>query len=127
MSAPFGLIDFLSPPAFIIVAVLAVLLYGERLPEVAKKFGKNFVDFKKSIQGIREEFEAAVNNVSTSVTSAVSSIEESVDREEATAPKFEPPPAAAPEGLHEEPTAPRFQPPPLPSAGESSVDQSPRA
>ena len=98
--ALFGFLDFLGPSGIIIVAVIAVLLYGERLPEVARTFGKNFLELKKSMQGVRQELEAAARDVTTSVRESIEK-PEPVDREEATAPKFEPPPsqpAAAPEG-----------------------------
>lgn len=96
MVALFGFLDFLGPSELIIVAVVAVLLYGERLPEVAKSFGKNFMDLKKSVQGIREEFEAAATDVTSTVTKSVHK-EEAADRDEATAPKFEPPMESSPE------------------------------
>jgi sec-independent protein translocase protein TatA len=93
MNLPLGLFDsFLSPQTMLILAIVAVLLYGERLPEVARSFGKQFMDFKKSIQGIREEFEAATRDV-TSTAERPHRKEEPIDREEATAPKFEPPPS----------------------------------
>ena len=96
MTALFGFLDFLGPSELIIVAVVAVLLYGERLPEVARTFGKQFMDLKKSVQGVREEFEAAATNVTSSVTQSAKK-EEATDRDEATAPKFEPPPEAGSE------------------------------
>ena len=98
--ALFAFLDFLGPSGIIIVAVIAVLLYGERLPEVARTFGKNFLELKKSMQGVREELEAAARDVTTSVRQSIEK-PEPVDREEATAPKFEPPlnpPAADPGG-----------------------------
>jgi sec-independent protein translocase protein TatA len=98
--ALFGFFDFLGPSGIILVAVIAVLLYGERLPEVARTFGKNFLELKKSIQGVRQELEAAARDVTTSVRESIEK-PQPVDREEATAPKFEPPPrpsAEEPEG-----------------------------
>ncbi|MGD0899974.1 MAG: twin-arginine translocase TatA/TatE family subunit [Thermoguttaceae bacterium] len=92
MVAVLGFLDFFGPSGLLIVAVIAVLLYGERLPEVAKSFGKNFLDLKKSIQGIREELEAATRDATTTVTQSIGK-REPTDREEATAPKFEPPPS----------------------------------
>jgi sec-independent protein translocase protein TatA len=114
--ALFGFLDFLGPSGIIIVAVIAVLLYGERLPEVARTFGKNFLELKKSIQGVRQELEAAARDVTTSVRQSIEN-PEPADREEATAPKFEPPPSQSaedPEGAP--PMAPKFEPPPRPSA-----------
>ena len=85
--------DFFGPPELIIVAIVAVLLYGERLPAVAGSFGKKFLELKKSMQGIRDELQAAASDVTTSVRQSVEK-QGPVDREEATAPKFEPPPGA---------------------------------
>jgi sec-independent protein translocase protein TatA len=116
--ALFAFLDFLGPSGIIIVAVIAVLLYGERLPEVARTFGKNFLELKKSMQGVREELEAAARDVTTSVRQSIEK-PEPVDREEATAPKFEPPPspsAAEIEGVA--PTAPKFEPPLNPPAAD---------
>ena len=71
---------------------LAVLLYGERLPEVARSFGKQFMELQKGVRGIQREIENAV----TSATSVDTTprVQEPEDREEATAPKFEPPPSS---------------------------------
>jgi sec-independent protein translocase protein TatA len=96
MSPLFGLFDILGAPGLLIIGVIAILLYGERLPEVARSFGKQFMEFKRSVQGIREDFEQAARDA---MNSAEQSVQQSVakpqreDREEATAPKFVPPPA----------------------------------
>jgi sec-independent protein translocase protein TatA len=92
MVALFGFFDLLGSSELLIIAVIAVLLYGERLPEVARSFGKQFVEFKKSLQGIREDIESAASDATSAVTRSVSTVE-NYDREEATAPKFEPPPS----------------------------------
>ena len=102
--------SFLSPPTMILLLVIAVLLYGERLPEVAKSWGKQFVDLKKSFQGLRDQFDSVTREITNSVDVSLPREEWTADREEATAPKFEPPPsdpapAVAPEGpslLHSE-------------------------
>ena len=79
----------LGPPEMIIIGVLAVLLFGNKLPEVAKNMGKSFNDFKKGMHGVEDEVNSATR--STASTARVArSIE---DREEASTPKFEPPPA----------------------------------
>jgi sec-independent protein translocase protein TatA len=85
----------LGPMEFIIVGVIAVLLFGNRLPEVAKSIGKGFGEFKKGMSGIEEDLNSAsrssYSSASYSQTSRPARAIE--DREEATAPKFEPPPA----------------------------------
>ncbi|MEM9020999.1 MAG: twin-arginine translocase TatA/TatE family subunit [Planctomycetota bacterium] len=55
---------FLGPigwPEMVILAVLGVLIFGKRLPEVGKSIGKGIVEFKKGLAGIDEEVEEAVN------------------------------------------------------------------
>jgi len=37
------------------IAVLGVLLFGKRLPEMSRSFGKMFVDFKKGLSGMQDE------------------------------------------------------------------------
>ena len=76
-----------GPMEMLIIGAIAVLLFGKRLPEVGRSLGKGIVEFKKGVRGIEEEFESA-----TSVTSADTAYQTpGPDREEATAPKFEPP------------------------------------
>ena len=82
----------LSPSTLLILGALAVLLFGERLPEVARSVGKGFMEFKKGMKGIEQEIRSAVDSAATSVTSAIPH-DDAAEREEATAPKFEPPPA----------------------------------
>ena len=81
-----------SPTTLLILGALAVLLFGERLPEVARSVGKGFMEFKKGMKGIEQEIRSAVDSATTSVTSATH-LDDAAEREEATAPKFEPPPA----------------------------------
>ena len=86
----FPLFAFLDNPVMmLILGALAVLLFGERLPEVAKSFGKQFMELKNGVHGIQREIENAVNSA-TSIDTP-SRYQEPEDREEATAPKFEPP------------------------------------
>ena len=92
MVLPLAFLSFLGSRAFCILAVLGVLLYGERLPEVAAKFGKQFMQLKKSVQGIRNEIESVAFDAKHAVDRSMEKADDSA-REEATAPKFEPPPA----------------------------------
>ena len=52
---------FPSGGEWIIVAIVAVLLFGKRLPEVGKSLGKGIVEFKKGLRGIEEDVDAGVN------------------------------------------------------------------
>ena len=83
-----------GPGAMIIIGIIAILLFGNRLPEVARSLGKGLAEFKKGIKGVEDEIHATVNReiTSTPATSETTS-PTSQHREEATAPKFEPPAA----------------------------------
>lgn len=39
----------------LIIMVIALLLFGKRLPEVAKSLGKGVVEFKKGLKGIEDD------------------------------------------------------------------------
>ncbi len=84
-----------NPSTLLILAVLAVLLFGERLPEVARSIGKQFMELKKGVGSIQDDIHGAINSVTSSADSAASAAvyQQPEDREEATAPKFEPPPS----------------------------------
>lgn len=88
----FALID--SPMMMLILGAIAVMLFGERLPEVARSFGKQFMEVKNGMRGIQREIENAVTSATSVDTSKRYS--EPEEREEATAPKFEPPVSPSP-------------------------------
>src|SRR5208283_3344017 len=92
MLLPLAFSDILSFQGVLILAILGVLLYGERLPEVAASLGKQLMQLKKSFQGIRDEIESVAFDAKRVVERSVEKVDD-FDREEATAPKFEPPPA----------------------------------
>lgn len=41
----------------ILILVVALLLFGKRLPEVGRSVGKAIVEFKRGVKGIEEEIE----------------------------------------------------------------------
>ena len=84
-----------GPMDMLIIGVIAVLLFGKRLPEVGRSVGKGLMEFKKGLRGIEEELHKATYASLESSPSRSSVSEEAEDREEATAPKFEPPPEEA--------------------------------
>jgi sec-independent protein translocase protein TatA len=78
----------------LLLGVIAVLLFGKNLPDVGRKAGKYISDIRKSMQNIRQEIDSATSEITSELNVASSpSSDDSLDREEATAPKFEPPPA----------------------------------
>lgn len=70
------------------LAVIALLLFGKNLPQVARSLGKGMMEFKKGLAGIDEEIYAATSRATSAPQSRPLPSEE---REEAIAPKFEPP------------------------------------
>lgn len=53
----FGLPN-LGPGEMAIILILALLLFGKRLPEVGRALGKGIVEFKKGVRGIEDEIES---------------------------------------------------------------------
>lgn len=48
-----------SFPELLVIMVIALLLFGKRLPEVARSLGKGVVEFKKGLKGIEDDSEQA--------------------------------------------------------------------
>jgi len=86
----------LGMPELIIVGIVAVLLFGKRLPEVAKSLGKSYTEFRRGLADIQSQINLSdvytPSYNSSSYTSSKTSYEQD-DYEAASAPKFEPPPA----------------------------------
>jgi sec-independent protein translocase protein TatA len=52
----------------LILGVIALLLFGSRLPEVARSLGKSLTEFKRGLKGVQDEFTSAVDVRSTMAT-----------------------------------------------------------
>lgn len=68
--------------------VVALLLFGKRLPEVARSLGKGMMEFKKGLYDIQDEVTSAAHSRPVSPQSRPIPNDA---RDEAIAPKFEPP------------------------------------
>lgn len=90
----------LSFQELFIVAIVAILLFGKNLPDVAKKFGGMYRDFRKSLDDLRSQvdFTDTFNSV-PSKPRPRKTYSDYDDYDEVSAPKFVPPPTppAAPE------------------------------
>jgi sec-independent protein translocase protein TatA len=51
----FGIIPGIGIQEVILIAVLGVLLFGRKLPEVGRSLGKTVVEFRKGVKGLEEE------------------------------------------------------------------------
>ncbi|MBI3465517.1 MAG: twin-arginine translocase TatA/TatE family subunit [Planctomycetes bacterium] len=52
------MLGFIGSPGgmeMVVVLIIAVLLFGGRLPEVMKSLGKGIVEFRKGIQGVEDD------------------------------------------------------------------------
>lgn len=45
----------IGPLPLLILAVVVLLLFGNRLPSVARSVGQSIVEFKKGVKGIEEQ------------------------------------------------------------------------
>ncbi|MHC4106173.1 MAG: Sec-independent protein translocase subunit TatA/TatB [Planctomycetota bacterium] len=52
-----------GPLELIIILVIAVLLFGRRLPEIARGLGKSLTEFKKGVHEVEETKDELVNDV----------------------------------------------------------------
>jgi sec-independent protein translocase protein TatA len=77
-----------------IVGIVAILLFGKNLPEVAKKFGGMYREFRKSLDDLRSQVDFTDTfNSAPSRPKPRKTYSDYDDLDEVTAPKFEPPPA----------------------------------
>ena len=74
----------LGPVELTIVGAVAVLLFGSRLPSVARSMGQSLTEFKKGMQGVEDGVRDAMYAEPTD------SIEYD-DRQEPAGPAFKPP------------------------------------
>lgn len=50
-----GFISMPGGPEWIIIGVIGLLIFGKRLPEVARSLGKSVVEFKKGLKAVEDE------------------------------------------------------------------------
>jgi len=51
-----------GPAEMLLILVVALLLYGGRLPEMARTWGKTLAELRRSLSGIQNEFNEAMYN-----------------------------------------------------------------
>lgn len=64
MTLSLAFIQQIGLPGLIAIAIIALLIFGKRLPDVARNLGKGIVEFKKGVKGIEEDVEDNSNQSS---------------------------------------------------------------
>jgi sec-independent protein translocase protein TatA len=83
----------LSFQELFIVGVVAILLFGKNLPDVARKFGGMYRDFRKSLDDLRSQVDFTDTfNSAPAKQRPRKTYSDYDDLDEIQAPKFEPPP-----------------------------------
>lgn len=90
----------MGPQELLVFGVIAILLFGKKLPDVARRVGGSYKDFRKGMNEVKTSYRDTTSgymddvNSNYSAGSGYAGQEESGqgDYEEATAPRFEPPP-----------------------------------
>jgi sec-independent protein translocase protein TatA len=87
-----------GPWQILMVLMIGLLLFGKKLPEIARSLGKGLVEFKKGIKGIEDEVDRTHYDIEEAASSSSASRPAPRDEaDELTAPKFQPPKAASTE------------------------------
>ncbi len=58
---PFAFLPNLGGTELVVVALVSLLMFGNRLPSVMRSLGKSVTEFKKGVAGIEDEIDEAVN------------------------------------------------------------------
>jgi sec-independent protein translocase protein TatA len=80
--------SFFSPMDMAIIGVLAVLLFGDRLPQVMRAVGQGLTEFKKGMRDIEEQIESAAH-----MPAQAQRLGQLETHPDPTVPQFEPPAA----------------------------------
>ncbi len=93
----------IGPVEMMIIGGIAVLLFGKKLPEVARSVGSSYQQFRKGLTDIQSEMHDVTNTTYSAATdynnNSAYNANSAGDRQEidehdvAAAPKFEPPAA----------------------------------
>lgn len=82
-----------------LLGVVAVVLFGKKLPEVARSLGGSYREFRKGLNEFQKTFHEAANEVTkpepSKKTAAAKRYDDYDDYEQPTAPKFTLPPRSS--------------------------------
>ena len=52
---------------WVVIGVVALLIFGRNLPSVAHSLGKSFIEFKKGLKGVTDEVESVNDQIDKEV------------------------------------------------------------
>ena len=60
MLASFDMLGWMpGAPEMLVIAAIALLFFGRRLPDVARSMGKSIVEFKKGLKDVKDDIDTA--------------------------------------------------------------------
>lgn len=66
METPFSILAWLpGPPEMIVIGVVALIIFGRRLPDVARSMGRSIVEFKKGLKDVHDEIDQTATSPKT--------------------------------------------------------------
>ena len=57
-----ALLGPLGTPELLVILLVALLLFGGRLPDVARSLGKSFTQFKRGLRDVEDEIESSLRD-----------------------------------------------------------------
>lgn len=74
----------------VVIAVIALLLFGKRLPEVARNFGKGMAEFKRGMNEATSEVKREMDQAADAAEAAKREVEADVQKMDAEVTKADP-------------------------------------
>ena len=71
MPIPVAILN-LGPVEWVVIGVIALLLFGRRLPEMARSMGRGVVEFKRGLKGVEDDVDATDRSISSTEKPRVS-------------------------------------------------------
>ena len=86
----------MGPPELLVIGVLAVVLFGGKLPEVARSLGSSYREFRRGLNDVQQQFRMAEYEAKRVLTAeekkkSTSNVQDDDEPSEPAAPKFTPP------------------------------------
>jgi len=54
-----------QPTHLLVIGIIAILLFGKRLPDIARSLGKSMAELKKGLKGLEDENQGDMSSLTT--------------------------------------------------------------